>query len=142
MRVIVRSAVFLLAFAIARADPPPAVMDVVSSMAAALVAVNIPEFMNAIDRDMPGYDQLQTDITALVSQADVASSIEVSQDSGDASRWVMDLDWFLEVRSLVQDGPVVHRRAVIHCELRKQKKGWKVVSMKPIDFFAPPPLDK
>ena len=48
----------------------------------------------------------------------------------------IDLDWVLEIRSLEQDGPLVRRREVVHCELRKEKKQWKIVALKPIDFFA------
>jgi len=47
----------------------------------------------------------------------------------------------LEVRSLEQDGPIVRRREVIHCELRKdeahkKKSQWKIVAIKPLDFFG------
>ena len=47
-----------------------------------------------------------------------------------------------EIRSLEQDGPLVRRREVVHCELRKEKKHWKIVALKPIDFFAPANLGK
>jgi hypothetical protein len=106
-------------------------------MASALSGVNVDQFMDAIDRDMPGYDALRENVTALVNQAEVTSSIEPIRNEGDDSRRALDLDWYLEVRSLLQDGPIVRRREVIHCELRKQKKTWKVVALKPIDFFAP-----
>jgi|SRR5579871_205258 len=139
MRAIVRSAVLLAAAAAAFADPHDDVIEVFTSMANALTTTNPGEFMKAVDADMPGYDRLKTDVTALVNQADIASSIEPLQDSGDASKWTIDLDWLLEVRSLVQDGPVVHRRQIVHCELEKKKGRWKIVSMKPLELFAPPP---
>ncbi|MBZ5607090.1 MAG: hypothetical protein LAP38_02445 [Acidobacteriia bacterium] len=121
-------------------DSQADVLDVVASMAAALTAVNVPEFMDAIDKDMPGFDTLRDQVTALVNQAEVTSSIEPIRNEGDDARRTLDLDWYLEVRSLLQDGPIVRRREVIHCELRKQKKKWKVVSLKPLDFFAPAKL--
>ena len=124
------------------ADAHGDVVDLVASMAAALTAVNVPEFMDAFDKSMPEYDTLKDSVAALVNQADVTSSIEPVQEEGDESKRVVDLDWYLEVRSLLQDGPIVSRRQIIHCELRKEKKKWKVVSLKPLDFFAPAKLDK
>jgi hypothetical protein len=118
------------------------VLEAVASMAAALTAVNVPEFMDAFDKNMPDYETLKENVTALVNQAEVTSSIEPVQEDGDEARRVVDLDWYIEVRSLLQDGPIVSRRQIIHCELRKEKKKWKVVSLKPLDFFAPPKLDK
>ena len=111
-------------------------------MTAALTEVNVAEFMDAFDKNMPGYDDLQNRVTALVNQAEVTSSVEPIREAGDDTNRTIDLDWFLEVRSLINDGPIVQRREVIHCELRKEKKKWKIVSLKPLDFFAPAKLDK
>jgi hypothetical protein len=113
------------------------IVQVVASMAAALTAVNVPEFMDAFDKNMPEYEALRAEVAGLVNQGDVTSSIEPIEDKGDDTQRSVDLDWFLEVRSLLQDGPIVHRRQMIHCELRKEKKKWKIVSLKPLDFFAP-----
>ncbi len=131
------AAALLLALPLLFADAQADVTDVVASMAAALTAVNVPAFMDAIDRDMPGYDTLRDQVTALVNQAEVTSSIEPIRNEGDDSHRVLELDWYLEVRSLQQDGPIVRRREVIQCELRKERKKWKVVSLKPREFFAP-----
>ena len=151
MRAIVRSALLVcIAAAFARADAHDDVIDVVSSMAAALTEVsgadngvkggNVPRFMAAISKDMPDYDALQQNVTALVNNAEVSSSILPLNEDGSGETYKIDLDWVLEVRSLEQDGPLVRRREVIHCELRKEKKHWKVIALKPLDFFAPPKL--
>ncbi len=125
-------------------------MDVVASMAGALTEVNgtgpyvvrgnVSRFMSAFNKDMADYGTIENNVTALVKQADVSSSIQTVSEDGDDQARTIDLDWVLEVRSLQQDGPVVQRREVIHCELRKEKKHWKIVSLKPVDFFAPPKL--
>ncbi len=143
MAAIVRSAVLAcLAAASLHAGAHEDVIQLVGSMAAALTAVDVPEFMDAFDKDMPEYDTIRTNVTALVNQADVASSIEPISDEGDETKWSVDLDWYLEVRSLLQDGPIFHRRQMVHCELRKEKKKWKIVSLKPLDFFAPATPEK
>jgi hypothetical protein len=131
-----------LAFTQLRGDSSSDVIDLVGSMAAALTEVNVVQFMDAFDKDMPGYDDLKNQVTALVNQAEVTSSVEPVQEGGDDSKRAIDLDWFLQVRSLLNGGPIVQRRQVIHCELRKEKKKWKIVSLKPLDFFAPAKLDK
>jgi len=143
MRVIVRNAVLAgLALALLYGDAQSEVLDLLGSLTAALTEVNVEGFMAAFDKRMPDYDRLKTNVEALVNQADVASSIEPLKNEGDDSRRSVDLDWFLEVRSLLQDGPIVRRREVIHCELQKQGKRWKIVSLKPLEFFAPAKLDQ
>ena len=138
--------------ALACADAHDDVMDVVTSMAAALTEVsgtgvgsghgNVPKFMAGVSKDMPDYDTLKNNVTGLVNSAEVSSTIQPLKEDGGDQIYKIDLDWLLEVRSLEQDGPIVRRREVVHCELRKEKKHWKVVALKPLDFFAPPDLGK
>jgi len=154
MRAIVRSAVlaFVVA-ALACADAHDGVMEVLTSMAGALTESsgadgqvvaggNVPKFMDAFSKDMPDYDTLKGNVTALVNNAEVSSSILPLTENEQGSTYKIDLDWLLEVRSLEQDGPLVRRREVVHCELRKEKKHWKIVALKPLEFFAPPDLGK
>jgi hypothetical protein len=145
-----------LAVAFACADAHDDVIEVVTSMAGALSetgdqaaahTANVPKFMSAFSKDMAGYDTLEKNVTALVNNADVSSSIQPLTEDGDDQARKIDLDWLLEVHSLVQDGPDVRRREVVHCELRKEevrknKQRWKIVAIKPIEFFAPPNLEK
>lgn len=151
MPAIVRSAVLLcVAVAFACADTHDDVMEVLTKMAAALTEAsgdgarnaggNVAEFMSAVSKDMPDYDTLRNNVTALMNNAEVSASILPLMEDDAGESYKVDLDWFLEIRSLEQDGPVVRRREVVHCELHQEKKHWKVVSLKPIDFFAPPPL--
>jgi hypothetical protein len=97
---------------------------------------NVAEFMSGISKDMPGYDTLRTNVTALVRNAEVSSSILPLTEDAQGDTYKIDLDWLLQIRSLEQDGPNFRRREVVHCELRLEKKHWKVVALKPIDFFA------
>jgi len=141
MRAIALSAVLVCVFAAGlRADAESEVNNVVASLTAALTEVDVPEFMDAFDKNMPGYEQLKIGIAALVNQAEVSSSVETIKNEGNDAKRAVDLDWYLEVRSLVQDGPIVHRRELVHCELEKNKKRWKIVSIAPLDFFAPAKL--
>ena len=146
MRAIVRSfgagILAWVALGILAADTHADVVDLFASMAAALSEINPPQFMSAFDKDMPDYEKLKAEVAALVKQADISSSVEPLKDEGDETKRNVDLDWYLEIRSLAPDGPLVRRRDVIHCELRKDKKRWKIVSLKPIEFFAAAKLDQ
>lgn len=151
MRAIARSAVLVcVAAAFASADAHDDVMEVITSMAGSLTEVtdtragvlrgNAEKFMDAISKDLPDYDTLKSNVTALVNEGEISSSIDPIAEDGNDQKRTIDLDWAMEVRSLEQDGPVVQRREVVHCELRKQNKHWKIVALKPIDFFAPAKL--
>ena len=58
MRAIVRSAILTAAaLAFLHADAQSDVSDLFASMAAALVEVNVPKFIDAFDKNMRDYDQ-------------------------------------------------------------------------------------
>ncbi|MGP0072735.1 MAG: hypothetical protein ACLPWF_12480 [Bryobacteraceae bacterium] len=152
MPAIVRSAVLLcIAAAFACADAHDDVMDVFTKMAAALTQVNadghaisgnVAEFMSAVSKDMPDYDTLRNNVTALVNNAEISSSIEPLTEDIEGDTYKIDLDWVLEIRSLERDGPLVRRREVVHGELRKEQKHWKIIALKPVSFFAGASLGK
>jgi len=123
------------------ADTHDDVVDLLASMSGALSEINVPQFMEAFDKNMPDYDQLKAGVTALVNQADVSSSVEPLNDDGDDASRTVELDWYLEIRSLLPDGPIIRRREIVRCRLRKEKKRWKIVALKPVEFFAAPKLD-
>ena len=137
MRAIVRNtarcaALVCIAAAFACADAHDDVMEVLTAMAGALSEIRrwgcfaqcqrVAKFMSAFSKDMPDRDTLENNVTALVNNADVSSSITPLTEDGDEQTRKIDLDWLLEIRSLEQDGPLVRRREVVHCELRKEKK--------------------
>ena len=151
MRVIVRSVwVFLTVAWFASADAHDDVLQVFSKMAAALTGEgqngdaggarsgNVAEFMSGVSKDMPDYDTLRSNVTGLMRDAEVASSVQTLTEDDQGDSYKIDLDWLLQIRNLEQDGPIVRRREVVHCELRKEKKHWKIVALKPVDFFAAP----
>ena len=106
-------------------------------MAAALSEDKPEAFLARIEKTTPEYEKLKVDIPALLSQAELTSSVTILKDEGDDSKRVVDLDWFLEIRGKTPDGPLIRRRDFIHCTVEKHGKTWRVVSLKPPDFFAP-----
>lgn len=122
-----------------RADTHAEVVDLFASMTAALTEdpPNPPGFMRTVDRKAPEYDELNREVKGLVLSWRVASSVEFLKDEGDNAKRSVDLDWYFELRSLEDGGPTVQRRQIIHCGLTKQGKHWRIVSIKPVEFFKP-----
>ncbi len=93
------------------ADVRQEILDLLTAMASALSEGNGLAFLDHVDHSMRDYDKLERSILALTAQNEVASSI----------------DLLLE-----------RRRETLTCGLVRGKKKWKVASLEPISFFAPP----
>jgi hypothetical protein len=92
---------------------------------------------------MPNFQDFRRDVVALTDLADLTNSIEVLSDTGDDTHRAEELDWFLEIVGKSDSHTVEHRREVVKFRLeRKGGKGkkWKIVSIDPLHFFAPPKL--
>jgi len=124
----------------ALAEEPSKLLDLFTRMAAALSAGSPAEFLAPFDRSMPDYRKLRTEIFALLDQAEVASSVELVQEQGNEQRRWVELDWILEIRSLLPVGPWERRRQILKASLARRGKSWKVISLDPLSFFAPPRL--
>jgi len=106
-------------------------------MASALSEGNGLAFLDHVDHAMPDYGKLEKYILALAAQNEVMSSIDVLKEEGDGHTRTAELDWFLQIRSREQSGPLERRRQIVKCRLERQKK-WKVMAIEPVSFFAPP----
>jgi hypothetical protein len=134
-----RRALILAATACAlRADDTSDVWELFSTMASALADNKPDEFMNAFDRKMPGYQNLQTDIYALLETYEIHTSIELVNEDGDSAARVAELDWYLQIVEKQDTAGVTRRRELVRCRLMKQKKKWRITSLEPLSFFAPP----
>ena len=124
--------------AAASAQAPADVLDLLRDMAAALSEANAAAFLKPIDPAMKGFAQLAADVTALVAQNEVASSIEFVKDEGDERVRRLELDWLFQIRAREQTGIFERRRNVVECRLERRKNRWIVVSLEPLSFFSPP----
>jgi murein L,D-transpeptidase YcbB/YkuD len=136
-----RRRLFLLASVAATlsaADTRQELIDLFGSMASALTENTPDVFLRAIDRSMPGYAQFAANVTALAAQNDLSSTIEINKQEGDESAQVVELDWILEIRGRGQSHIFERRQTVVKGRLERVKKKWRVVSLEPAAFFAPP----
>ena len=119
------------------ADTRQEIIDLFTTMASALSEGNGLAFLDHVDHAMPDYGKLEKYILALAAQNEVMSSIDVLKEEGDGQTRTAELDWFLQIRSREQNGPLERRRQIVKCRLERQKK-WKVMAIEPVSFFAPP----
>ena len=122
----------------ARGDTSQEVVDLLGRLAAAL-SEGVPEaFLRAIDPSLPDYGRFAANLTALVSQNDVSSSIEIVKQDGDDNVQVVELAWTMEIRGKGQNRSYEKRESLVRCRLERRKKQWRVLSLEPAVFFAPP----
>ncbi len=121
------------------ADPPPEhIIALFSAMATALSESNPAAFLKPIDRAMKNYQKLEGYVRALTTQGEVSCSVEFLKDEGDDSRRTVMVDWFLQISSRQDSGPLERRRENVTCQLTRNKKSWTVMSLEPVELFRPP----
>jgi hypothetical protein len=134
-----RALLALLAAAPLRADDPAQeVWEVLASMAAALVDGDPASFLRPIDPGMAGYQDLRTAIYGLLKEWEIQSAIDPVQNTGDAGRRTLEVDWQMHLVSRADLQRLTERRGTVKCGFEKEGKKWKVVSFAPRDLFAPP----
>lgn len=130
---------FLAALAIPLfADTHQEIVDLLAALAAALSEGNGLAFLDRVDHALPGYSQLERNILALADEYDVTTSIDIIKQDGNEQAQKLELDWFLEIQSREQGGPLDRRREMVKCRVERQKKKWKIVALEPLTLFATP----
>lgn len=105
--------------------------------ASALSAGDASAFLACFDPAMPGYSELKDQVSALLLEWQVGSTIEPESNEGDDRVRTVKLDWLL-LLVLRQDGVTGQQREkVVSCRLEKQPKGWRIVQFEPSNFFSP-----
>jgi hypothetical protein len=127
-----------LAAARLRADSADEVWELLSSVASDLSAGHLGEFLGAFDPAMPGLEDLRNSVTALLGQADVQSSIELVSNEGDGRSRKLEVDWLLRITGHTDVSGSISRQEPVKCGFEKQGKRWRIVSIEPLAFFAPP----
>lgn len=96
------------------------------------------QFLSRFDRNMPGFRVLAENVRALAAQADIASSVEISSEEGNADTRQVEVDWLMEITLGGAGNRVERRREKIRCTLRRSGKRWLVSALDPISFFRAP----
>jgi hypothetical protein len=120
------------------ADTRQDLIDVFGGMASALSEGDAETFLRAIDPAMPDYGRFADNVRALAAQNDLSSSIEIAKQEGSDTVQVVELDWLMEIRGKDQNHILVRRQSTVNCRLERRGRKWRVVSVDPPGFFAPP----
>ena len=136
-----RRALPLFVATLAFADPRDELIRVFGAMASALSEDNPAVFLRAIDQSMPGYPRFAESVRALAGQNALSSSIEIASQEGDGRVQAVELDWLLEITGKDQNHVFVRRQATVKCRLERRAGRWRVVSLEPVSFFAPPGVE-
>ena len=123
--------------ALLRADEAEDVWNVLTEAASALSEGNAKSFLALFDRSMADYATLEGNVTALLNQDQVQSSIELLSEEGDRTTRMVELDWFLQVVEQQDTAGVTRRRERVRCRLAKRGRKWILASIEPVAFFAP-----
>ena len=133
-----RSILLALAAAPLRgADPAEQVWEVLTGMAASLSASDAPGFLHAFDSSMKGYEDLRAAVTGLVAEAEVESTIDPVENTGDDQNRTLQVSWALRLISRSELQKVTDRQTTVTLRLARQRGKWKVVSFDPADLFRP-----
>ena len=127
-----------IAAATVGADASSETFDVIASMAAGLAEDNAAAFMKPVDDAMPGREALAANVRALLLQSEVVSGIDRVRDDGSEASRTLVLDWGLQLKRRGPDLRIERKRETVTVTLKKDGKRWKVTSIVPLEFFAPP----
>jgi hypothetical protein len=94
--------------------------------------------MEQFDRAMPGYADLKSALTALWTRYQIEPALDLKSNEGDDTHRTLEIDWVLTLQN--QQDPVdsTRREASVVFKVEKGGKGWRIVSLEPVSFFAPP----
>lgn len=119
------------------ADPFEDAFSSVNAVADSLTQQNPADFLARFQLPEKDQSELRGNVTALIAQAEVSSSIEVITHEGDEQVQKLEVDWIVSIRSRVEGGASTQRREVARMELRKVKGHWVIVKFQPIPMFRP-----
>ena len=110
-----------------------AALPLISRVAEALSENNVSEALHYFDRRMPSFDALATNLNALSAQYLIACSIDFLESSVAGNAETLQLDWFLQLRSKAEDGPLVRRRERVTLTVT----GGRITAFAPLSLLKP-----
>jgi hypothetical protein len=130
---------FLLAASpVFSADP----LDAISQLASALSQNDSVNALAVFDSKMPDYGSIESDIGALVAQADILCAIDILGEKdvpvgNESPEKELSVDWFLQLKSQSPSGPTERRREQVTLRMKNIKGKWKITKILPLKILAP-----
>jgi hypothetical protein len=101
---------------------------------------DLPALLSRFDHGMAAYPQLEINLKALTSIWVVEPALQLANNEGDDDRRALEIDWSLMLTNPQDGGRSIHKQETVKCVVEKRGKQWLVVSLAPLEFFAPPQL--
>jgi hypothetical protein len=114
--------------------------DAIAQLASALSQNDSVNALAVFDSKMPGYSAIESNIGALVSQADIVCAIDVLEEKEEGTAKVLDVDWYMDVKSQAPSGPVQRRRERVSLRMILFHGNWKITAISPAKILEPLPI--
>jgi hypothetical protein len=108
-----------------------------ANLATALSENDSDSALEAFDPQMKGFTDIERNIEAMTAQADVSCSIDVVTDMEEGGVHKLDLDWYMQLKSITDESRLERRRERVQVEMRQIKGKWKISSLTPVSILDP-----
>ena len=108
-----------------------------ANLATALTESDADGALDIFDSKMKTYPEVEQKLEALTAQDDINCSIDVVTDEESEGIHKLDLDWFMQLKSQIDDSQLERRRERVQVEMRQIKGVWKITSISPVSIFNP-----
>jgi hypothetical protein len=108
-----------------------------ANLATALTDSDADDAIELFDSNMKSYPEIEQKIEALTAQDDINCAIDVVTDEEANGIHKLDLDWFMQLKSQIDDSQLERRRVRVQVEMRQIKGVWKITSISPVTIFDP-----
>jgi hypothetical protein len=119
-----------------RADQSADVRRCVSSIATALAAGDPSDAMTAFDKSFSGYEKLSNYFAGLTNSFELASEIDVTDETDSAAETKLTIHWTLTLTDQ-QSHHAANRSGDLDVRLIRKGNKWKIVEFSPIELFNP-----
>ncbi len=117
--------------------PDDSIYRRIADLATNLNEKNQTDALGAFDSRMKQFGEIDNDVDALVTQNDVLCAIDIVGDRQTGPIHTLDLDWYLQLKSRTDAGPVVQRRERVQVTLEQIRGKWKISSIEPLGILSP-----
>jgi hypothetical protein len=111
--------------------------ETIAEMAGSLAEAEPVAFFKSISRELPERNVLLENVRALEREFEVSSTVDVISQTETEGEVSLDLDWTLELNPRAGTGQLVRRRERVEIRMRLEGREWRVISLRPLSFFAP-----
>jgi hypothetical protein len=111
--------------------------DLLEHVAGALSEGDAAKFLEYVDKSAPGYGDIAANVDALTAQQDIAASLDVLSEAGDANKTEALVDWFMQFTTKDALEHVTRRRMRVRIVTAKVKGKWKVMEIDPRSILDP-----